>query len=227
VRKLEGCWRGTGRSGNTDESVGTTLTGALLCWEIPRRWPAIHRQPKSWRRSAALSQGREDRPVDRISEEDRGCADERLGGARDEDIAGAIVEQRRKIQQCRRELKKLTKDHKPIQSQALAVGLTTACVLWMCLAIRSSTAAPAPTARRWAEPGRALQRDIQGKLKLSKRGRGCRESGCICIIALDARAVGEDLLENKKRAMGRGGKAATGIMRSSRRGMARGPGRSV
>jgi hypothetical protein len=88
------------------------------------------------------------------------------------DIAGAIIEQRKKIQQCRRELKRLTKDHKPIRSQALAVGLTTACVLWMCLddprQYGSAGAYRKAMGLNLTERSSGMHK---GKLKLSKRGQ--------------------------------------------------------
>jgi hypothetical protein len=56
-----------------------------------------------------------------------------------------MLDQRERIQDCRRQLKKLAREHKPIQSQREAVGLVTACVLWTCLGDAAHY-----TARRWA-----------------------------------------------------------------------------
>jgi hypothetical protein len=89
-----------------------------------------------------------------------------------QDIAAAISRERRTIQQCRRELKKLCRDHKAIQSQAAAVGLTTACVLWMCLGDRQQFGSAG--AYRKAMGLNLTERSsgiYQGKLKLSERGQ--------------------------------------------------------
>ena len=46
-------------------------------------------------------------------------------------LARAVLAKRKTIARCRRELRRLTADHPQIQAQAQAVGLVTACVLWM------------------------------------------------------------------------------------------------
>jgi transposase len=132
------------------------------------------------------------------------------------DIAGAIIEQRKKIQQCRRELKKLTKDHKPIQSQAPAVGLTTSCVLWMCLGNPQQYGSAG--AYRKAMGLNLTERSsgtYKGKLKLSKRGQRLPRKWLYFSSLRWMREPSVKIwLENKKRRDGgRGGKAVTGIMR--------------
>jgi hypothetical protein len=132
------------------------------------------------------------------------------------DIAGAIVEQRRTIQQCRRELKKLTRDHRPVLSLAAAVGLTTACVLWMCLGdpVRYGSAG----AYRKAMGLNLTERSsgqYKDKLKLSKRGQRLPGKWLYFSALRWMREPSVKIwLENKKqRDGGHGGKAATGIMR--------------
>jgi transposase len=49
------------------------------------------------------------------------------------ELAGWIVEQRKEILACKRRLRALTRGHEVIAAQTPALGLVTACVLWMCL----------------------------------------------------------------------------------------------
>ncbi len=132
------------------------------------------------------------------------------------DIASAIIRERKTIQQCRRELKKLTKDHKPIQSQAAAVGLTTACVLWMCLGDPQQYGSAG--AYRKAMGLNLTERSsgmCKGKLKLSKRGqRLARKWLYFSALRWMRNPSVKNWLEKKKqRDGGKGGKAATAIMR--------------
>jgi hypothetical protein len=79
---------------------------------------------------------------------------------------------------------RLTKDHQVIQSQKPAVGLTTACVLWMCLGdpqnYHSAGAYRKAMGLNLSERSSGMH---QGKLKLSKRGqrlprpKKCKDSG--------------------------------------------------
>lgn len=132
------------------------------------------------------------------------------------DTAAAIQNRRKRIQHCRRELKKLTRHHCVIQSQAPAVGLVTACVLWMCLGDPHDYGSAA--AYRKAMGLNLKERSSgkhKGKLSLSKRGqrltrkwlyfsalRWMREPSVKCWIA-----------GKKQRDGGRGNKAAVGVMR--------------
>ena len=50
-----------------------------------------------------------------------------------QELVGELTARRKQISHCKRRLRALTKDHKTIQAQTPAVGLVTACVLWMCL----------------------------------------------------------------------------------------------
>jgi hypothetical protein len=121
-------------AGELTNQSGPTLTAALVHWGDPR---AMANDPDAADRLAKIG-GHYllAEKIDRLIESARTTVGVRMNSwaVREiKDIAGAIAQQRNRIQQCRRELKKLTKGHKPIQSQAPAVGLTTACVLWMCL----------------------------------------------------------------------------------------------
>ena len=132
------------------------------------------------------------------------------------EFASAILEQRQRIQACRGELKRLTENHQAIQSQAPAVGLITACVLWMCLGdprdYDSAAAYRKAMGLNLKERSSGLHK---GKLGLSKRGqrltrkwlyfsalRWMREPSVRCWIQ-----------RKKERDGGRGDKAAVGVMR--------------
>jgi transposase len=130
--------------------------------------------------------------------------------------AAAILKQRRRIQDCRRELKKLTKAHKAIQSQAPAVGLITACVLWMCLGDPANYASAA--AYRKAMGLNLKERSSgmhQGKLTLSKRGQRLTRKWMYFSALRWMRdpSVKGWIEKKKQRDGGRGDKAAVGVMR--------------
>jgi transposase len=132
------------------------------------------------------------------------------------DIASAISRERKTIQDCRRELKKLAKDHRPIQSQVSAVGLTTACVLWMCLGDPQRYGSAG--AYRKAMGLNLTERSsgqYKGRLKLSKRGQRLPRKWMYFAALRWMRepSVKQWLERKKQRDGGRGGKAATGIMR--------------
>jgi len=132
------------------------------------------------------------------------------------DISAAILRQRKRIQDCRRELKKLTKDHKAIRSQAPAVGLITACVLWMCLGDPAGYGSAA--AYRKAMGLNLKERSSgkhKGKLSLSKRGqRLTRKWLYFSALRWMRRPSVKSWMQRKKdRDGGRGDKAAVGVMR--------------
>jgi transposase len=216
--KLEGMLaRHWPEAGTLTNQSGPTLTGALLCWGDPK---AMASDPSAAKKLAKIGgHYLKDEKIDRLIESAKKTVGVRMNAwaVREmRDIAGAIVEQRRKIQQCRRELKKLTKDHKPIQSQALAVGLTTACVLWMCLGDPQQYGSAG--AYRKAMGLNLAERSsgtYKGKLKLSKRGQRLPRKWLYFASLRWMREPSVKIwLENKKRRDGgRGGKAATGIMR--------------
>jgi transposase len=204
-------------AGRLTNQSGPTLTGALLYWGDPR---AMTSDPSAAKKLAKIGGHYLKREkIDRLIESARSTVGVRMNAwsiREMRDIAGAITEQRKKIQQCRRELKKLTKDHKPIQSQAKAVGLTTACVLWMCLGDPQQYGSAG--AYRKAMGLNLAERSsgtYKGKLKLSKRGQRLPRKWLYFSSLRWMREPSVKIwLENKKRRDGgRGGKAATGITR--------------
>jgi transposase len=132
------------------------------------------------------------------------------------ETAAAILEQRQRIQHCRRELKKLTKNHQVLQRQAPALGLTTACVLWMCLGDANNY--PSAAAYRKAMGLNLKERSsgmLKGKLSLSKRGQRLTRKWLYFSALRWMREPSVKLWidRKKQRDGGRGDKAATGVMR--------------
>jgi len=196
---------------------GPTLTRALRRWGDPRLLGADPQAAAVLKRFGGhyLSEQK----IARVIESARSSIGVRMNGwsVREmRDIAGAIVKQRRRIGRCRRELKKLSKNHRVIQAQAPALGLTTACVLWMCLGDPGNY--PSAAAYRKAMGLNLKERSSgmhKGKLSLSKRGqrltrkwlyfsalRWMREPSVKCWMQ-----------KKKQRDGGRGDKAAVGVMR--------------
>ncbi len=216
--KLEGMLaRHWPEAGELTKQSGPTLTAALARWGDPA---ALAKDPNAANRLAKIG-GHYllAEKIERLIESARTTVGVRMNAwaVREmKDIAGAIIEQRKKIQQCRRELKKRTKDHRPIQSQAPAVGLTTACVLWMCLG----------DPRRYGSAGayrKAMGLNLterssgmyKGKLKLSKRGQRLTRKWLYfsSLRWMREPSVKIWLNSKKRRDGGKGGRAATGIMR--------------
>jgi transposase len=216
--KLEGMLaRHWPEAGRLTRQSGPTLTAALQRWGDPR---ALAKDATAAEQLAGfgghyLSQEK----IDRLIESAKTTVGVRMSAwaTREmQEIAGAIREQRRIIQRCRRELKKLTKDHPAIVSQAPAVGLITACVLWMCLGdpanYRSAGAYRKAMGLNLAERSSGLHK---GKLKLSKRGQRLARKWLYfsALRWMREPSVKRWLEDKKRRDGGKGGKAATGIMR--------------
>lgn len=88
------------------------------------------------------------------------------------ELAQALLDARGQIAQCRRELKRLTADHAVILAQTPAVGLMTACVLWMCQGDpRDYGSAAAYRKAMGLNLTECSSGDHQGQLRLSKRGQ--------------------------------------------------------
>ena len=212
--KLARHWPEAGKL--TDQS-GPTLTAALLHWGDPR---AMADDPAAAPWLAKIGgYYLKAVKIDRLIESARSTVGVRMNGwaiREMKDIAGAIIEQRGKIQRCRRELKSLTRDHRPILSQAPAVGLITACVLWTCLGdphnYGSAGAYRKAMGLSLAERSSGM---YQGKLKLSKRGASLpRKWMYFSSLRWAKESSVRSWLENKKRRDGgHGAKAVTGIMR--------------
>jgi transposase len=132
------------------------------------------------------------------------------------EIAEAIVEKRELIQACRRELKKLSGQYPAICSQTPATGLTTACVLWMCLGDPGNY--PSAAAYRKAMGLNLKERSsgmLKGKLTLSKRGQRLTRKWLYFSALRWMRdpQVKVWVQKKKQRDGGRGDKAAVGVMR--------------
>jgi hypothetical protein len=216
--KLEGMlarhWPEAGRLTNQS---GPTLTAALSHWGDPR---ALAIDPTANARLAKIGgHYLSEEKIGQLIESARSTAGVRMTdwAAREmKDIASAISRERKTIQDCRRELKKLAKDHRPIQSQVSAVGLTTACVLWMCLGDPQRYGSAG--AYRKAMGLNLTERSsgqYKGRLKLSKRGQRLPRKWMYFAALRWMRepSVKQWLERKKQRDGGRGGKAATGIMR--------------
>lgn len=133
-----------------------------------------------------------------------------------QDIAGRIVELRKQIGVCRRELRRLTTDHAAIAAQEPAVGRTTACVLWVCLGDPCNYGSAA--AYRKAMGLNLAERSSgqhKGKLKLSKRGqRLCRRWLYFSAMRQMQQApVARWARAKKQRDNGEGLRAVIGVMR--------------
>ena len=204
-------------AGRLTNQSGPTLTAALSHWGDPQ---AMANDPTaaSRLREAGGHYLREEK-IDQLIESARSTVGVRMNDwiVREmKDIACAIGRERKTIQHCRRELKKLTRDHQPIQSQVAAVGLTTACVLWMCLGDPQQYGSAG--AYRKAMGLNLTERSsgqYKGRLKLSKRGqRLVRKWMYFAALRWMRDPSVKPWLERKKqRDGGSGAKAATGIMR--------------
>lgn len=194
-----------------------TLTGALSHWGEPGALAADENAPKLLGRFGGhyLS----DKKIAAVIESARTTVGVRPGpwAARElGEIATAITRHRRRIQRCRRELKKLTKDHQAIQSQAPAVGLITACVLWMCLGDAANY--PSAAAYRKAMGLNLKERSSgmhKGKLSLSKRGQRLTRKWLYfsALRWMREPSVKQWIERKKQRDGGSGAKAAIGVMR--------------
>jgi transposase len=204
-------------AGKLTNQSGPTLTSALLRWGDPRAMADDPEAPDLLAKIGGHYLLAE--KIDRLIESAKTTVGVRMNAwaVREmRDIAAAIIEQRKKIQQCRRELKKLTKNHQAIQSQAPAVGLITACVLWMCLGDPRQYGSAG--AYRKAMGLNLTERSsgmYKGKLKLSKRGQRLPRKWLYFSALRWMRnpSVKIWLEKKKQRDGGHGGKAATGIMR--------------
>jgi transposase len=214
---LHFCQRHWPEAGRLTNQSGPTLTKVLEHYGDPRQ---LAKDPEAVDRLAKFGgHWLGDEKIERLIDSGRSTVGVRMNAwaAREmKDIASSIIAQRRTIQQCRRELRKLTKDHKAIQSQAAAVGLVTACVLWMCLGDpRQYGSAGAYRKAMGLNLTERSSGQYKGRLKLSKRGQRLpRKWLYFAALRWMREPSVRTWLENKKqRDGGRGGKAATGVMR--------------
>ena len=88
------------------------------------------------------------------------------------ELAEGVLSERKRIRECRRELKRLTAGHEVIEAQEPALGLTTACVLWMCLGDpRNYPSAAAYRKAMGLNLTECSSGQFKGQLRLSKRGQ--------------------------------------------------------
>jgi len=137
------------------------------------------------------------------------------------DLAQGAAAARREVKRAQRELAKLAARLATIQTMASAVGLATACVLWVCLGdphnYPCAEAYVKAMGLNLAERSSGVYR---GRLKISKRGYGMvRYWLYLASMRLLKEAPVRRWFEAKKQRDGqRGGKAMVGVMR--RLGMA-------
>ena len=89
-----------------------------------------------------------------------------------QELGAQLLQQRKEIADCKRHLRKLTKDHEVITAQTPAVGLTAACVLWTHLGDPRDYGSAA--AYRKAMGLNLVEHSsgrCKGQLHLSKRGQ--------------------------------------------------------
>jgi transposase len=195
-----------------------TLSRALALWGTPQ---ALAADPEAQRKLAAI--GRrwlKPQKVAALIESARSTVGIRMGHwtAREmRDTAQAIVDLRREIAAARRELRKLACDNPPIVAQAAAVGLSTACVLWVCLGdVRDYHSAAAYRKAMGLNLKEHSSGKYQGRLKISKRGqRLCRKWLYFSALRLiqSSAAVRQWVWRKKQRDGGKAKRAVVAVMR--------------
>jgi hypothetical protein len=132
------------------------------------------------------------------------------------DTGAAIQSQRRVIRGCKLELQRLTRGHGVIEGQRPALGLVTACVLWVCLGdVKNYASAGAYRKAMGLNLKEHSSGQHKGRLSLSKRGnRMARKWMFFSALRWmkDVRVKGW-VKKKKARDGGRGMKAAVGVMR--------------
>ncbi|MBV8780832.1 MAG: transposase, partial [Phycisphaerae bacterium] len=154
------------------EQSGATLLNAMSHWGDPRKMAA---DPQTQQMLAGFGgHYLAEAKIGRVLESARGTIGVRMNDwavQEMREIAEAILQERKRIGVCRRKLKTLSEDYPAIRSQAAAVGLITACVLWMCLGdpcnYGSAGAYRKAMGLNLKERSSGLHK---GKLSLSKRG---------------------------------------------------------
>jgi transposase len=132
------------------------------------------------------------------------------------ELAGEVTARRKEISDCKRRLRALTKDHKTIQAQKPAVGLVTACVLWMCLCDPHDYGSAA--AYRKAMGLNLVERSsgrFKGQLRISKRGHRLTRKWMYfgALRWMRDAAVKRWTIPKKARDGGKGSRAMVGVMR--------------
>ena len=133
-----------------------------------------------------------------------------------QELAGELTARRKQISDCKRHLRALTKNHKTILAQTPAVGLITACVLWMCLGDPRDYGSAA--AYRKAMGLNLVERSsgqYKGQLRISKRGQRLTRKWMYfgALRWMRDAAVKRWTLPKKARDGGKGARAMVGVMR--------------
>jgi transposase len=133
------------------------------------------------------------------------------------ETAQAIVQQRKLIAAAKRQLRELAKGDASIQGQKPAVGLTTACVLRVCLGdVRNYSSAGAYRKAMGLNLKEHSSGKYKGKIKISKRGKGlCRKWLYFSALRLmrNSVSVRRWTEAKKQRDGGHGGRATIALMR--------------
>lgn len=134
-----------------------------------------------------------------------------------QEIAQAIVQQRKRIAAAKRQLRQLAQEDASIQAQKAAVGLTTACVLKVCLGdVRNYTSAGAYRKAMGLNLKEHSSGKYKGKIKISRRGKGlCRKWLYFSALRLikSSASVRRWIESKKQRDGGSCGRATMGLMR--------------
>jgi len=135
------------------------------------------------------------------------------------ELAGHVVAQRREIQACKRRLRELTRDSQPhavIRAQTPALGLMSACVLWVCLGDpHQYDSAAAYRKAMGLNLVEVSSGQCKGRLRISKRGQRLTRKWMYlgALRWMRDPAVRPWVLRKKARDGGRGMRAMVGVMR--------------
>ncbi len=204
-------------AGGLLEQSGATLVRAMAHWGDPRALAADGMAAALLKRFGGHYLG--EAKVALVIESARttiGVRMDRWSRREMRNVGAAILKRRRCIQRCRRELRKLTKHHRVIQSQAPAVGLVTACVLWMCLGDpRDYGSAGAYRKAMGLNLKERSSGKHKGQLSLSKRGQRLTRKWLYfsALRWMKEPSVKRWMVRKKERDGGRGSKAVVGVMR--------------
>jgi transposase len=131
------------------------------------------------------------------------------------ELAERVRSARREAGQCKRRLQALAQGHVVLEAQGQAVGLSTACVLWVCVGDPRDYGCGA--AYRKAMGLNLAERSsgtYQGKLKISKRGQPqARRWLYLAALRLIKEVGVQQWYQAKKARDGTGKRALVGVMR--------------
>ena len=196
---------------------GRTLSAALLEWGSPAALASDPQAQEKLRRMGGhfLKQEKIDAVI--------ACAKQSQGVRMDEwsmqevrDLAQMILDQRKQIKECRLKLEQLCVGNTAIQMQSAAVGVVTACVLWVCLGdVNRYHCAAAYRKAMGLNLREYSSGQLKGRLSISKRGkRMTRRWLYFAAMRMMSNASVKKWTDKKKeRDGGSGAKAVTAVMR--------------